>query len=948
MNKGGTEKLPMTLRGTPAFMQMKEERDLEECCRNCDSTTNVSTIRIAAWKQLAEKLEEIATGLQADLAKEGTEVQYQIVQLNTIEDLMNEVLLDTKLKTRLYDGFIVPATITGGLFEEEGLLNLTDLIDSGDDPLKKDDIFPFYQTLMRFGSEKYDTKYMVPIMGDLIMLIYNKDLFGDIQVPRTWGEYKVAINDLAEAHKDKDIIPSCTTLQYQPRCDYCSLTTNVHAVLSTMTQGTGSKSETGGGIFFVKEDEDQTAATLDPIFDSPFYKTIEILEFMNSGSGDVALQDDPAEIKSNLFNEGKCGMMLASSEGIDFNNPSFGVDHMPGSELIYNPANKVVETCTLNTCMGDSVEINNQGRLVNRVRFLGHQNFFGGVSRLVESSKQKPTFEFLARVSRVANFAPSNPIRRSQADFLTNADLKSVIENEEFQEVIPMRIPQATDLLEKLGSQTFDFLGTAEASESEREALGYNLENVYEKQIEQHDGARAAVPLSIFQQKSQGTFQPNESSDNSIPNGLRYSGWALSGIAIICSLYFALWTFKNRNVRVVRASQPSFLIMVCVGVFIMSTSIIPMGFDDVIASQEGNDIACAVQPWLYSVGFVIAFSALFSKTWRINKIFHNPDKFKRVKVTAKDVLMPFVCLMSANLVVLSMWTYFNPLQWTRKVKGEVDMLGLSTPETYGLCTGEDYTLTILFSGLLAAVNITIVLFANVQAYQCRNISMEYSESQWIAIAMVSIIQVWFIGIPLMILVVEDPPAQFVVRTAIVFVTSMSTVLLMFLPKVKYLRDYKQKRAMEEAKRQERSRLAETMTDYSHYASNAASNISVNNSTAEEAEMPQDGTGRSGRQGPKRPSYGLEGIKILGHPGEEDAQVKIIKAQILAAEDEHKALRKRLEELRENIQGVASSDNKLSGRNSDWAENKSNGNAGDDSNGTGQPSDVHVNDDNLMT
>lgn len=42
------------------------------------------------------------------------------MQLNTIEDLMNEVLLDTKLKTRLYDGFIVPATIAGGLFEEEG------------------------------------------------------------------------------------------------------------------------------------------------------------------------------------------------------------------------------------------------------------------------------------------------------------------------------------------------------------------------------------------------------------------------------------------------------------------------------------------------------------------------------------------------------------------------------------------------------------------------------------------------------------------------------------------------------------------------------------------------------------------------------------------------------------------------------------------------------------
>lgn len=51
---------------------------------------------------------------------------------------------------------------------------------------------------------------------------------------RTWTEYSEVIDKLAQANED--ITPSCTTLLHQPRCDYCSLTTNVHAVLSTMTQ----------------------------------------------------------------------------------------------------------------------------------------------------------------------------------------------------------------------------------------------------------------------------------------------------------------------------------------------------------------------------------------------------------------------------------------------------------------------------------------------------------------------------------------------------------------------------------------------------------------------------------------------------------------------------------------------------------------------------------------
>lgn len=52
-------------------------------------------------------------------------------------------------------------------------------------------------------------------------------------------------------------------------------------------------------------------------------------------------------------------------------------------QLIYNPVTKVMETCTSNTCMGTTYEIKNQNKLVNRVKFLGYKNFFGGVSRFV-------------------------------------------------------------------------------------------------------------------------------------------------------------------------------------------------------------------------------------------------------------------------------------------------------------------------------------------------------------------------------------------------------------------------------------------------------------------------------------------------------------------------------------------------------------------------------------
>ena len=45
----------------------------------------------------------------------------------------------------------------------------------------------------------------------------------------------------------------------------------------------------------------------------------------------------------------------------------------------------------------------------------------------------------------------------------------------------------------------------------------------------------------------------------------------------------------------------------------------------------------------------------------------------------------------------------------------------------------------------------------------------------------------------------------------------------------------------------------------------------------------------------RASYG--GIKIINHPGEEDPQVKRVKAQIQHAEIQHNALKAELEKLR---------------------------------------------------
>jgi hypothetical protein len=96
---------------------------------------------------------------------------------------------------------------------------------------------------------------------------------------------------------------------------------------------------------------------------------------------------------------------------------------------------------------------------------------------------------------------------------------------------------------------------------------------------------------------------------------LKYIGNACFTAVAFVAISCTLWTLNHRKGTVVRASQPSFfLVMTAAGVIIMASALIPLSMDD-----DGQDIGearakgiCMSIPWLIFVGFAVTFSALFS------------------------------------------------------------------------------------------------------------------------------------------------------------------------------------------------------------------------------------------------------------------------------------------------------------------------------------------------
>jgi hypothetical protein len=102
---------------------------------------------------------------------------------------------------------------------------------------------------------------------------------------------------------------------------------------------------------------------------------------------------------------------------------------------------------------------------------------------------------------------------------------------------------------------------------------------------------------------------------NLISNATRVTCLSMCLFALLSSLGCLIYTVVKWKHPIIKSSQPPFLITICCGTILMSSSIIPMTMDNLYAV-----ISCNLQIWLFFSGFVLLFSALFSKLWRVNRV----------------------------------------------------------------------------------------------------------------------------------------------------------------------------------------------------------------------------------------------------------------------------------------------------------------------------------------
>jgi NADH:ubiquinone oxidoreductase subunit 6 (subunit J) len=142
-----------------------------------------------------------------------------------------------------------------------------------------------------------------------------------------------------------------------------------------------------------------------------------------------------------------------------------------------------------------------------------------------------------------------------------------------------------------------------------------------------------------------------------------------SALALCC----AAWTVYFRNAPVVKASQPTFLLLVCIGAIVSTFVVLPLSLDQgststaVSGESSNHNTSCRLLVPLFTIGFCVTFASLFAKQFRVWWVFRRAAKMKRAKagtdLTKRWMLAVVLFVVIVDVALLVAWDISAPLSW---------------------------------------------------------------------------------------------------------------------------------------------------------------------------------------------------------------------------------------------------------------------------------------------
>ncbi|XP_075225700.1 gamma-aminobutyric acid type B receptor subunit 3 [Lycorma delicatula] len=261
----------------------------------------------------------------------------------------------------------------------------------------------------------------------------------------------------------------------------------------------------------------------------------------------------------------------------------------------------------------------------------------------------------------------------------------------------------------------------------------------------------------------------------------------LASVGITLAIVFLAFNLHFRRLKYIKLSSPRLNNMAVVGCILVYTAVILLGLDHAtLPSKTAFPTVCTARVYLLSAGFSLAFGSMFTKTYRVHRIFtRSSSGVVKNKLLQDTQLISLICvLLLIDGLIVTLWVVFDPMQrHLRNLTLEISTTDRSVvyqPQVE-VC-GSQFTHSWLgalyvYKGLLLIVGVYM-------AWETRHVKIPaLNDSHYIGMSVYSVVITSALVVVLANLISERATLAFLTITILILVSTTSSLCLLFLPKI---------------------------------------------------------------------------------------------------------------------------------------------------------------------
>ncbi|KAJ8044811.1 Gamma-aminobutyric acid type B receptor subunit 2 [Holothuria leucospilota] len=257
--------------------------------------------------------------------------------------------------------------------------------------------------------------------------------------------------------------------------------------------------------------------------------------------------------------------------------------------------------------------------------------------------------------------------------------------------------------------------------------------------------------------------------------------------AATCGLLFAIvcliFNFKYRKQIFIKMSSPNLNSLIIIGCTLIYVSACMAGSesfsDDSVIFLKLHQM----RVWSFSIGFVLSFGSMFSKTWRVHKVaaLKNP---KRAVVTDRHLFVMVGAFLSLEVTVLSAWFIISPMRVEKTYLPNKDMEIDSTVilQPYiQYCTSDHQE---YWEGALYGYKALLLIFGVFLAWETRKVNIPaLNDSKLIGLCVYNVVLLSAISVGVKLVLTTDPSMSFLFTSGILIFATTVVLGIIFIPKM---------------------------------------------------------------------------------------------------------------------------------------------------------------------